>query len=128
MWNHLWKDAELKRYLLILEKCINKYKEDRNFEIYGVMDTVESLKGKCMGGINNRIINYDGALYPCIVVCGNEKYCIGNIYDDINSDWKIKLEKCNLCIKDKCIKCEQTSKCAARRCIFLKEASIVHIN
>lgn len=128
MWNHLWKDSELKSYLYNLEKCIDKYKNDINFEIYGMMDAVESLKGKCMGGINNRIIDYDGSLYPCVAVCGDNKYRIGNVYEGVDLDWKMKLEKYNFCTEDACIKCSQTSKCAARRCVFLKEASSILFN
>jgi hypothetical protein len=60
-----------------------------------------------------------------LLYAGKVKYCIGNVNEGIHLDGKKKLEKYNLCIGDTCIKCEQKSKCAARRCVFLKEASNV---
>lgn len=123
LWNHLWSEEEIRKYLIVLKKCINKYDYDIHFKIYGIMDSVETIKGNCMGGIKNIIIDCDGSLYPCIVVCGEKKYCIGNIIQNINKSWKEKLMEYNTYNEKECLQCVHKAKCSARRCVFLKKTS-----
>lgn len=122
-WNYRWINPMLEKYLLHVSKCKEKYLFDDNFKIYDIMASTYSMKGKCAGGIYNRIIDCDGSLYPCTVVCGKSEYRIGNIYNGINTDWNLRLESYNSCIDNKCMNCNNSNKCAARRCIFMKKIS-----
>ncbi len=117
----------LEKYLLHVSKCKEKYSFDNKFKIYDIMASTYSMKGKCAGGIYNRIIDCDGSLYPCTVVCGKSEYRIGNIYNGINTDWNLRLESYNSCIDNKCMNCNNSNKCAARRCIFMKKYLVTYL-
>ncbi len=123
MWNYQWTEPEIEYYLGVFfdlkKECINNY----NVNLYGMMDSTLSLKGECNGGINNITIGYNGLIYPCLVVFDKSEYCIGDIYTGIKQDWINNLNRYNSSLQTECINCAMSSKCAGRRCVFLKEIS-----
>lgn len=119
-WKHEWNDVELENYFAKLYKIRKKYANDNDFYVYGMDDSTYTKKGICAGGIYNRVIDCDGKIYPCSVLCGNREYLIGNIYDGVDNSWKVKLNKYNNELEKNCINCIYGSKCAGRRCVFLK--------
>ena len=120
-WNYRWLLKDLEAYKNMLRIVKEKY--NGKICISSIYDNCKSIKGKCFGGINSNVIDCDGSIYPCTVVCGNYTFRIGNIIKGVQDDWQQKIGILNSLKNNKCNSCLEDSMCQARRCILLGYAS-----
>lgn len=66
---------------------------------------------KCHLGIRQVSIATDGNIYPCVQFVKRTQFCIGNIWDGINNDKKMKLYNLSLQKKTICNECAIESRC-----------------
>lgn len=118
-WNYHWSLQDIEEYKIEIAKARKKYEIEQDVHISGIQDGCNTQKGTCLGGIKNRVIDCDGSIYPCTVVCGNISFRIGSVEEDVQEDWIRKLNVLNMFCKNKCNDCSQHENCQARRCIFL---------
>lgn len=123
-WNYRWELKDIINYRNEINKIKEKYGIDKKVHISGIDDSCKFAKGKCLGGINSIVIDCDGSIYPCTVLCGNYTFKIGCILDDgILDDWLGKLNTLNTFSKNKCNTCLENNMCQARRCVLLGYAN-----
>lgn len=75
----------------------------------------------CSVGKNTKHIYYNGNIYPCTVVCGNDEFYIGNIKYGIDEKKIEKMQK-NIYTGYKiCKECDLKGYCSAARCILINK-------
>ena len=79
-------------------------------DLYGGFILMAVQKGliakcRCDAGQNRIAVDNNGKLYACSVMNGNEDFCIGNIFDGIDSVKRNKFIKCNVEQSVKCQNC-----------------------
>ncbi len=120
-----WKYGHLKKLKKQLHK-LNEYQrtlQPQNVQI-SLLDESFFLKkvGRCFGGLNEINISCDGLLYPCTYTMNNTKYCIGNIWEGIDTKKQKKLLTMYTQNNVECSGCGLESACISTRCKFLNEA------
>ena len=99
------------------EMIANIYREgNNNIDIIG--DKMIT-KSRCSGGISSFHIYTNGDIYPCSFVINNEDFCIGDIYNGIDTK---KIEK-NIEIYNskayECKDCDYEEYCLTHKCKYL---------
>ena len=79
-------------------------------------------KGRCVVGTYHFQIYPDGNIYPCSVVAGIPKYCIGNVNEGLD---ELKVKQLNFLMNpvvSECSACKYYNYCETCRCYFVNEA------
>ena len=119
-FNENWKEVELnylKKELLNLKKKINLSKVK-----ISLLDTdcLASTKGDCFSLIYDYVIDYNGDIYPCVLLNGRKEYLVGNVkaYDQLYESYnyikimRILKEETN----EECSECVRSDFCEGVRC------------
>lgn len=120
-WNGLWTNEELLEYYRQSLKIEEMVKQKKDLKAAGVLSSLLSYKGGCMGGINNLTIDTEGNIYPCMMTYGVEKWIIGTIIKGINSTWENELLQLKQETVEECRSCEYERNCMGRRCILFRK-------
>lgn len=122
-WNGLWSKEQLFEYhrqSLKIEEFV-KLKED--LRVCGVLVTLLSCKGSCMGGISNLTIDMEGNIYPCMMVYGKKHWIIGDTMRGVKDTWKEELQQFNQNVALECQSCRYGRYCMGRRCVLFRSQS-----
>ena len=117
-----WNEAlieDLYQQLVKIREFRVKCNTDNFF--VGILDEEITEKGKCVVGRDGYQITPEGDLYPCSLIVGQEEYCIGNVFDGIDT---IKVKNLNtlFCkVIDTCIDCTNYKYCVSGRCLLLNK-------
>ncbi|MCT4507721.1 MAG: radical SAM protein [Tepidibacter sp.] len=103
-------------------KQIKEYIKDKKDLLVSIVDkNTYSFKGYCTGGETSLHIYPNGKLYPCIMVAGNDDFCIGDIYSGIDINKKDNLLSYSKKINPECEGCRLYNFCSATRCKFINK-------
>lgn len=98
-------------------KFIKKYISDKDDIAVSIADkNIYKLKRNCSGGKSSVHIYSDGNLYPCTLVGGQKEFCIGNIYDGIDTKKRDQLLNISNGINIECDGCSLYNYCDGPRC------------
>lgn len=107
-------------------KKIKQYKIENKKEVYDFNELTSEFKKKgiCSGGKEHYSVNVNGDIYPCMMVVGDEKHRIGNIftgfdYDMINSIVCINNDRLQV---EGCKDCNLFDYCDSTRCLLVNYA------
>ncbi len=107
------------QYEILAKEMIKRKKEGRPFTFYHYM--LDLKNGPCIykritgcgSGTEYMAVTPWGDLYPCHQFVGDEKYCLGNIYDGVkNTDIQDKFRKCNAYSREECNDCWARMYCS----------------
>ncbi len=115
-WNYSHIKILKEQILLIKE-----YTKDKEDLLISIIDNTYTKKCNCKGGVNSVHIYPDGKLYPCILTGGIEEFCIGNIYDGIDTDKVSYFEEINKQKNPSCVGCEIYNYCDGSRCKIINK-------
>lgn len=99
-----------------LQKSIDK-------DVYVSSMSVEEISKKtiCDGCISSFHINADGNIYPCVYVTGDLEFCMGNVFDNINTEKLCAFNKINAEHISACIGCNYYDYCPSKRCKYINK-------
>lgn len=121
LFDKSWKQEDVN---LLEEQMIKikKYLEDKKDVLVSLVDkNTYGFKGPCSGGETSLHIYPDGGLYPCIMVAGNNEFCIGDIYVGIDQEKKNNFLSYSNKINIECEGCALYSFCSATRCKIINK-------
>ncbi len=102
----------MKQYEDLAELMLEKHKEGDGFTFYHYM--IDLKGGPCIykrisgcgSGTEYMAVTPWGDLYPCHQFVGDEKYCLGNIYDGVtNLSAQCEFGECNVYARPECRDC-----------------------
>ncbi|MBQ7986410.1 MAG: thioether cross-link-forming SCIFF peptide maturase [Clostridia bacterium] len=101
-----------RQYEILANEMIKREEEGRGFTFYHYMIDLENgpciykrISG-CGSGTEYMAVTPHGDFYPCHQFVGDEKYCMGNVYDGVtNSELREKFRKCNVYSRPECKDC-----------------------
>jgi len=102
----------LEQYEILAKEMIKRKKEGRGFTFYHYM--LDLKNGPCIykritgcgSGTEYVSVTPWGELYPCHQFVGDEKYCLGNIWDGIqNTEKQDEFRSCNAYAREECRDC-----------------------
>jgi len=101
-----------RQYEILANEMIKRDEEGRGFTFYHYMIDLENgpciykrISG-CGSGTEYMAVTPDGDIYPCHQFVGDEKYCMGNVYDGVtNLELREKFRKCNVYSRPECKDC-----------------------
>lgn len=79
------------------------------------------FKGKCDGGRSSINIYPNGKLYPCTLVVGNEEFCIGNIYNGVDTKKIDEILSYSNISNPECEGCDLYHFCSGPRCKIINK-------
>ncbi len=119
-----WHENKIKCFILQLEKANREIKNI--FPNVTISSPIVNKKyGECCGGEKEYTINANGDVFPCVFVCNNDKYRMGNIGCISNINRKLITDEKNKSIDKECNQCRFLHSCIAQRCIYLN-SSVSH--
>jgi len=101
-----------RQYEILANEMIKRDEEGRGFTFYHYMIDLENgpciykrISG-CGSGTEYMAVTPHGDIYPCHQFVGDEKYCMGNVYDGVtNLELREKFRKCNVYSRPECKDC-----------------------
>lgn len=101
-----------RQYEILADEMIKRDEEGRGFTFYHYM--IDLANGPCIykrisgcgSGTEYMAVTPAGDFYPCHQFVGDEKYCMGNVWDGVtNTDMREKFRKCNVYSRPECKDC-----------------------
>lgn len=101
-----------RQYEILANEMIKRDEEGRGFTFYHYM--IDLANGPCIykrisgcgSGTEYMAVTPAGDFYPCHQFVGDEKYCMGNVWDGVtNTDMREKFRKCNVYSRPECKAC-----------------------
>lgn len=116
LFDKRWNESHIKTLERQLIK-IKKYIENTDEVLVSMLDkNLYSVKGPCMGGMSSFNIYPNGDIYPCTLTVGNDEFCIGNIYNEVDKNKRDKLLSYSACENEDCSGCGLSGYCSGSRC------------
>lgn len=100
------------QYEILANEMIKRDREGRGFTFYHYM--IDLANGPCIykrisgcgSGTEYMAVTPTGDFYPCHQFVGDEKYCMGNVWDGVtNTVLREKFRKCNVYSRPECKDC-----------------------
>ena len=101
-----------RQYEILANEMIKHDEEGRGFTFYHYM--IDLANGPCIykrisgcgSGTEYMAVTPQGDFYPCHQFVGDEKYCMGNVWDGVkNLELREKFRKCNVYSRSECKDC-----------------------
>ncbi len=101
-----------RQYEILANEMIKREEEGRGFTFYHYM--IDLANGPCIykrisgcgSGTEYMAVTPQGDFYPCHQFVGDEKYCMGNVWDGVkNLELREKFRKCNVYSRPECKDC-----------------------
>jgi len=101
-----------RQYEILANEMIKRDEEGRGFTFYHYM--IDLANGPCIykrisgcgSGTEYMAVTPQGDFYPCHQFVGDEKYCMGNVWDGVkNLELREKFRKCNVYSRPECKDC-----------------------
>lgn len=113
------KKIVLEQYEILAKKMIERRKMGKPFTFYHYM--IDLTGGPCIykrisgcgSGTEYMAVTPWGDLYPCHQFVGEEKFCLGNVFDGVKNDAvREKFRECNVYKRPECADCWAKLYCA----------------
>lgn len=116
-----WDKEKLDILETEMRKIKEYIKEKEDVSISIIDKNLYKFKGKCDGGRSSINIYPNGKLYPCTLVVGNEEFCIGDIYNGVDTKKRDEILSYSNISNPECEGCDLYHFCSGPRCKIINK-------